>query len=82
MMSVPARYQDSQDIFLLCKKSHHTVKLLVLPIDFFNFVRNYQCVVNIGELGTQIKERRKVLGITQQELADLAGISINTVVPA
>lgn len=34
----------------------------------------------MGELGTQIKERRKVLGITQQELADLAGISINTVV--
>ena len=33
----------------------------------------------MGELGTQIKERRKVLGITQQELADLAGISINTV---
>lgn len=31
-------------------------------------------------LGTQIKERRKALKITQQELADLAGISINTVV--
>lgn len=34
----------------------------------------------MGELGIQIKKRRKVLGITQQELADLAGISINTVV--
>lgn len=34
----------------------------------------------MGELGIQIKEHRKVLGITQQELADLAGISINTVV--
>ena len=33
-------------------------------------------------LGTQIKERRKALKITQQELADLAGISINTVVAA
>lgn len=32
---------------------------------------------NIGNL---IKERRKVLHITQQELADLAGISVNTVV--
>ncbi len=31
-------------------------------------------------IGSQIKERRKVLDITQTELADLAGISINTVV--
>lgn len=31
-------------------------------------------------LGLQIKERRKALKITQKELADLAGISINTVV--
>lgn len=30
--------------------------------------------------GAQIKERRKALKITQQELADLAGISINTIV--
>ena len=29
-------------------------------------------------LGIQIKERRKALKITLQELADLAGISINT----
>lgn len=33
-------------------------------------------------LGMQIKERRKSLKITQKELADLAGISINTVVAA
>lgn len=33
-------------------------------------------------LGMQIKERRKTLKITQKELADLAGISINTVVAA
>lgn len=31
-------------------------------------------------IGSQIKERRKVLNITQTELADLAGISTNTVV--
>lgn len=30
----------------------------------------------------EIKERRKALKITQKELADLAGISINTVVAA
>lgn len=33
-------------------------------------------------LGMQIKERRKALRITQKELVDLAGISINTVVAA
>lgn len=33
-------------------------------------------------LGMQIKERRKALKIAQKELADLAGISINTVVAA
>ncbi|MBR5199440.1 MAG: helix-turn-helix transcriptional regulator [Bacteroidales bacterium] len=33
-------------------------------------------------IGIQIRERRKSLKITQQELADLAGISINTVVAA
>ena len=33
-------------------------------------------------LGMQIKERSKALKITQKELADLAGISINTVVAA
>lgn len=32
------------------------------------------------KIGNLIKERRKVLHITQQELADLAGISVNTVV--
>ena len=30
-------------------------------------------------LGKQIKERRHLLKIKQQELADLAGVSINTV---
>lgn len=48
----------------------------------FTFVRNYQSAVNMKALGMQIKERRKALKITQKELADLAGISINTVVAA
>lgn len=32
------------------------------------------------ELGTVIKERRKHLAVNQQTLADLAGVSINTLV--
>lgn len=34
----------------------------------------------MSTLGNQIKERRHMLKIKQQELADLAGVSINTVV--
>lgn len=38
------------------------------------------CKNKMKTIGSQIKERRKALDITQTELADLAGISINTVV--
>lgn len=34
----------------------------------------------MNSIGTIIRERRKALGITQQELADLAQVNINTVV--
>ena len=36
--------------------------------------------MNQKELGTVIKERRKHLTVNQQTLADLAGVSINTLV--
>ena len=36
--------------------------------------------MNMKTLGIQIKDRRIALKIKQQELADLAGVSINTVV--
>lgn len=32
----------------------------------------------VSEIGEQIKERRDVLGITQPDLAEMAGISVNT----
>lgn len=34
--------------------------------------------MTINRLGLAIKERRKQLGITQPHLAELAGVSINT----
>lgn len=34
----------------------------------------------IPELGNSIRARRKTLGITQEDLADLAGVNINTVI--
>lgn len=32
----------------------------------------------VSELGNKIKERRGTLGITQPDLAEMAGISVNT----
>ena len=32
----------------------------------------------VFEIGKQIKERRDTLGITQPDLAEMAGISVNT----
>ncbi len=32
----------------------------------------------VSEIGEQIKERRDTLGITQPDLAEMAGISVNT----
>ena len=32
----------------------------------------------MGVIGKQIKRRRKLLGVTQRQLADLSGIGINT----
>lgn len=34
--------------------------------------------MTIEEIGTVIRERRKLLGITQPDLAELAQVSINT----
>ncbi|MCF0184637.1 MAG: helix-turn-helix domain-containing protein [Bacteroidaceae bacterium] len=31
------------------------------------------------DLGTTIRDRRKSLGVTQRELADIAGMSVNTI---
>ncbi|MBO8433310.1 MAG: helix-turn-helix transcriptional regulator [Bacteroidetes bacterium] len=36
--------------------------------------------MNTKDLGAQIKARRQALKVTQQEVADLADVSINTIV--
>lgn len=36
--------------------------------------------MNLDEIGKTIKSRRQILRITQQELADLAEVNINTIV--
>ena len=38
------------------------------------------CIVNTQEIGNLIKKRRQSLNVNQQELSDLAGIGINTLV--
>ena len=74
---------------ILCIKNNKIQQIsqcIVIFLHFTNnsisFVYNYQHIGNMKTLGAQIRERRKALKITQQELADLAGISINTVVAA
>lgn len=42
--------------------------------------KEYQYIVIMTSLGMQIKARRLALKIKQQELADLAVVSINTIV--
>ena len=46
------------------------IKQLILPQNHI--------VMTIIEIGEQIKDRRKVLRIIQPDLAEMAGISINT----
>ena len=36
-------------------------------------------IMTNSEIGEQIRERRKVLRVTQPDLAEMAGISINTI---
>lgn len=77
-------------VILSLEISAKVEKIAKIPIycDFCVAVMNYiyyickksQYVVNMEEIGKDIKHRRLVLKITQQELADLAGVSINTIV--
>lgn len=46
----------------------------------FIFALKSHCIVNKKEIGTVIKERRQSLKVKQQDLADLAGVGINTLV--
>ena len=49
---------------------------------FLNLPAESQLIVKMDskEIGTIIRERRKHLGVSQQTLADLAGVGINTLV--
>jgi y4mF family transcriptional regulator len=46
-------------------------------IKFINLAKNH-IIVLVTEVGIAIKKRRKALKITQPHLADLAGISVNS----
>ena len=54
--------------------------MLVLFVKTLYICIKYQYIVNMTSLGMQIKARRLALKIKQQELADLAVVSINTIV--
>ena len=42
------------------------------------FLQKSQYIGIMKSIGTQIKERRKSLRVTQRQLADLSGVGINT----
>ena len=54
--------------------------MLCVSIICFIFALKSQRIVNMKEIGSIIKERRQHLKVKQQELADLAGVGINTLV--
>lgn len=41
-------------------------------------LRQNHTIMSVERLGKQIRERRKVLRVTQPHLAELAGVSVNT----
>lgn len=51
---------------------------------YFSFILYFcsksHCIVNTKEIGIIIKKRRQHLKVRQQELADLSGVGINTLV--
>ncbi len=49
-------------------------------IQYAYFCNNYYYTMNAKEIGAVIKSRRQELQIKQQDLADLAGVNINTIV--
>ena len=62
------------------QKSHLIVILLAFIKHLHYICTKSQCIVNIKEIGTVIKERRQSLNVNQQTLSDLAGVGINTLV--
>lgn len=54
--------------------------MFVLFVKTLYICIKYQYIVNMKALGMQIKARRLALKIKQQDLADLAVVSINTIV--
>jgi len=41
-------------------------------------IAKYHIIMLASEIGNKIKERRDTLGVTQPDLAEMAGISVNT----
>ena len=45
---------------------------------FFVYLQKPQYIVKMESIGERIKQRRKMLNITQEQLADIAEVGINT----
>lgn len=64
------------------QKSHFIANLFAVLNKKAIFAQKSQFIgiMTQKEIGNAIRQRRKVLGINQQTLADLAGLAINTLV--
>ena len=59
-------------------KSQYIVIFICFSKNSLLFLQKSQYIGIMKSIGTQIKERRKSLRVTQRQLADLSGVGINT----
>lgn len=59
-------------------KSQYVVILALFIKYFFVYLQKPQYIVKMESIGERIKQRRKMLNITQEQLADIAEVGINT----
>jgi len=59
-------------------KSQYIVIFICFSKNSLLYLQKSQYIGIMKSIGTQIKERRKSLRVTQRQLADLSGVGINT----
>ena len=76
-----AKKQEKSQEFIIFYKKNNILYLFLRNLDsFVNFARKAQYNILLGmKIQEVMKLQRKVLGITQQDLADMSEIAISTI---
>ena len=76
-----AKKQEKSQEFIIFYKKNNILYLFLRNLDsFVNFARKIQYNILLGmKIQEVMKLQRKVLGITQQDLADMSEIAISTI---